>query len=143
MSSIKTATAKFTGGMKFEVTSGSGHTLIADTADPEEGGENAGFSPMELPLMGLLTCMGMDVVSILRKKRQDLTGYEMRARGVRAEEHPQVFVEITVEHIFTGRHLDPKAVDRAMELSETKYCSVSGMLSKTAQITHTRTIQEA
>ena len=142
MASIKTAHASFSAGMRFEAEAGSGHRLVMDTADVEEGGQNAGFSPMELPLVALAGCMGMDIVSILRKQRQDLTGYTIGVRGVRAETHPMVFVQIEVEHTFTGRGLKREAVERALVLSETKYCSVSAMLGKTASITHTIRIEE-
>lgn len=135
MASEKTATARYAGGMRFEITAGSRHTLMVDS--PADGAPSAGFSPMELPLMALLGCMGMDVVSILGKMRQELTGYRMNTRAIRAKEHPQVYIEIEVEHVFAGNNLSRDAVDRAMELSRTKYCSVSAMLEKTAQITHT------
>lgn len=142
MGTIKTAQATWGGGLRFAITSGSGHTLTVDTS-PADGGENAGFSPMELPIMALVGCMGMDVVSILKKKRLDVTGYTMSVRGERAEQHPQVFVEITVEHVITGRAISQEAVDRAIELSATRYCSVSAMLNKTATIHHTARIVEA
>jgi len=136
VANVKTAIARYQGGMRFDIASGSGHTLSVDV-QPEEGGENAGFSPMELPIMALVGCMGMDVVSILRKMRHPVTGYELRVRGVRAETDPKVFVAIAVEHTFTGADLSQEAIDRAIELSRTKYCSVSAMLEKTATITHT------
>ncbi len=139
MSNIKTAVARYQGGMRFDIASGSGHTLSVDVP-AEEGGQGAGFSPMELPIMALVGCMGMDVVSILRKMRQELSGYRMNARGVRAATDPKVFVEIAVEHIFAGHNLSQQAIDRALELSRTKYCSVSAMLGKTATITHTTRI---
>src|SRR5262245_4430414 len=142
MGNIKTAEAEYRGGMRFDISAGSGHSLTVDVSEAD-GGQNAGFSPMELPLVALLGCIGMDVVSILKKKRQQVTGYAMSARGVRAETHPQVFVEITVEHTFTGRDIEQAAVDRALELSSTRYCSVSAMLSKTAEIIHTTRIVEA
>lgn len=135
MASEKTATARYMAGMRFEITAGSGHTLTVDSP-ASEGVPSAGFSPMELPLMALLGCMGMDVVSILAKMRQELTGYRMSTRGVRATTHPQVYVEIEVEHVFAGNTLSREAIDRALELSRTKYCSVSAMLEKTAKITH-------
>jgi putative redox protein len=136
VASIKTATARYQSGMRFEIASGSGHTLSVDV-QPEEGGGNAGFSPMELPIMALVGCMGMDVVSILRKMRQPVAGYQLSVRGVRAETDPKVFVAIEVEHTFSGADLSQEAIDRAIELSRTKYCSVSAMLEKTAAITHT------
>jgi putative redox protein len=142
MGNIKTAQAEYRGGMRFDISAGSGHSLTVDVSEAD-GGQNAGFSPMELPLVALLGCIGMDVVSILKKKRQQVTGYAMSARGVRAETHPQVFVEITVEHTFTGHGIEQTAVDRALELASTRYCSVSAMLGKTAEIVHTTRIVEA
>jgi putative redox protein len=142
VASIKTATARYRGGMRFDIASGSGHTLSVDV-QPEEGGQDAGFSPMELPIMALVGCMGMDVVSILRKMRQPVAGYELGVRGVRAETDPKVFVAIEVEHTFFGADLSQDAIDRAIELSRAKYCSVSAMLEKTAAITHmTRIVAE-
>jgi putative redox protein len=91
---------------------------------------------MELLLMGLAGCTGMDVISILRKKRQEVTAYEVRVRGERAETDPKVFTHITVEHVVTGHAISPEAVARAIELSETKYCGAGAMLSKTAALTH-------
>lgn len=142
MGNIKTAEAEYRGGMRFDISAGSGHSLTVDVSEAD-GGQNAGFSPMELPLVALLGCIGMDVVSILKKKRQQVTGYSMSARGVRAETHPKVFVEITVEHTFTGHGIEQAAVDRALELASTRYCSVSAMLGKTAEIVHTTRIVEA
>ncbi len=143
MAGIKTARARFDGGMRFIAESGSGHQLVMDTADEKEGGQNSGFSPMELPLVALIGCVGMDLVSILRKQRQAVTGYELAVRGTRAEEHPQVYTAITVEHTITGRDLKRAAVERALELSRTRYCSVSAMLGKTAEITHVLNLVEA
>jgi putative redox protein len=84
----------------------------------------------------------MDILSILRKKRQWITGYEVLVYGDRTEEHPRVFVEITVEHIFTGHAIQPQAVERAIELTEEKYCGASAMLGKTARLTHTFRVLE-
>ena len=139
MASEKFATAQFTGGMKFTARSGSGHELTMDTG-LNDGGENAGFSPMEIPLIALLGCTGMDVVSMLRKMRQDVMNYEMSGHGVRADTHPKVFVSIEIEHVFTGSALSATSVRRAVELSATRYCSVGGMLQKTATITNKITL---
>lgn len=98
---------------------------------------------MELLLVGLSGCTALDVISILRKKREDVTGYEVRVSGERAEDHPKVFVNVTVTHIVTGHHVRPESVARAVELSETKYCGASATLSKTARVTHTYEIREA
>ena len=87
--------------------------------------------------------MGVSVISILQKKRQDVTAYQLRVHGVRATEHPKVFVEITIEHTITGHNVQPAAVARSIELGETRYCGASAMLSKTAKITNTFQILEA
>src|SRR5215470_3571140 len=112
MAEVMTARAILQTGVRFEAESGSGHHVTLDAAE-HGGGENLGFRPMELLLIGLAGCTGMDVISILRKKRQDVSGYEVRVKGVRAEEHPMVFVEITVEHVIAGHAVQPEAVARA------------------------------
>ena len=142
MAEVMTARAILQTGVRFEAESGSGHHVTLDAAE-HGGGENLGFRPMELLLVGLAGCTGMDVISILRKKRQDVTGYEVRVRGVRAEEHPMVFVEITVEHVITGHHIQPEAVARAVALSEGRYCGAGAMLGKVAHLTHSYRIVEA
>ena len=134
--------ARLVRGMQFEVDSSTGHSITLD-ASVEDGGQDTGFRPIELLLVGLAGCTGMDVISILRKKRQNVTGYEVRVHGVRVDTHPKVFVDITVEHIVTGHHVQPKAVARAIELSETRYCPVGAMLNKTARVTNTFRIIDA
>src|SRR5947208_12771126 len=135
MTETMTAQSKLATGMRFEVEAGSDHHVTLDAAE-HGGGHNEGFRPMELLLVGLAGCTGMDVISILRKKRQDVTGYQVLVQGRRAENHPMVFEDITVEHIITGRHLDHEAVRRAIELSETRYCGAGAMLGKVAQLRH-------
>jgi putative redox protein len=130
-------------GMAFSATSGSGHDIIIDSGSAAEGGQNQGPSPMELLLMGTAGCTAMDVISILRKKRQDITAYQVRIHGTRAPTHPMIFTDITIEHIVTGHHVDEAAVKRSIELSVTKYCGAYAMMSKTAQITVTHRILEA
>ena len=142
MAETMTVQSKLATGMRFEVEAGSGHHVTLDAAE-HGGGHNEGFRPMELLLVGLAGCTGMDVISILRKKRQQVTGYEVHVTGVRAEDHPMVFVEITVEHVVTGHHLQPGAVARAIELSEERYCGAGAMLGKVAHLTHTYRIVEA
>ncbi len=141
MGEIMTAVAHLQDGMRFLGESGSGHTLTMDAAE-HGGGQDAGFRPMELLLVGLSGCTAMDVISILRKKREDVTDYEVRVRGERAEDHPMVFIDITVTHIITGRNVKPESVARAIELSETKYCGAGATLSKTARLKHTFEIRE-
>ena len=89
---------------------------------------------MELLLIALGGCTGMDVVSILKKMRQELTDYQLKVRGERAPEHPRAYTHITVEHIVRGRNLNPELVERAARLSETKYCSVLASLDKTIRV---------
>ncbi len=113
--------------MAFEGTANSGHVVILDAAEAV-GGENRGFRPMELVLVGLLGCTAMDVISILRKKRQEVTGFEVRGYGERAEEHPKVYTHITLEYHVTGKQVDEKAVRRSIELSAVRYCPAQAML---------------
>ena len=136
MAEIMTAVAKLEAGMRFEGEAGSGHRVLLDASD------NAGFRPMELLLVGLAGCTGMDVISLLRKQRQEVTGYEVRVQGIRAETHPMVFEDITVEHIITGHHLQHEAVKRAIALSEERYCGAGVMLGKVAQLRHMYCIVE-
>ena len=128
-------------GMCFDVETGSGHHILLDAAE-HNGGQDKGPRPMEMLLVALATCSGMDILAILRKKRQDITAYEVRVLGERTEDHPKIFVEIAVEHIFTGHAIRPEAVQRAIELTEERYCGASAMLGKTAKLTHTFRIIE-
>lgn len=137
------ATVALMEGMAFRATPGSGHALTIDAA-LEAGGTNAGPRPMELLLLGLGGCSGMDVISILRKMRQDVTGYEVRLQADRAVEHPRIFTAITMEHVVRGRGIAEDAVRRAVELSATRYCSAAAMLGKAATIRHRyRVVDEA
>ena len=136
------ATVRLETEMRFDAEAGSGHHVTLDASE-HDGGQNTGFRPMELLLVGLGGCAGMDVISILRKKRQQITGYEVHVSGIRAEDHPMVFVEITVEHTVTGHHIQPAAVERAIQLSEERYCGAGAMLGKVAHLTHTFRIVEA
>ncbi|MCS6827675.1 MAG: OsmC family protein [Caldilinea sp.] len=119
--------------MEFEGTADSGHTLTLDAA-PEVGGANKGFRPMELMALSLAGCTAMDVISILRKKRQEVTGFEVQVHAERAKEHPHVFTDIEVTYVVRGRNIDPAAVERAIQLSEEKYCPAQAMLRKAASI---------
>lgn len=129
-------------GMSFIGISGSGFSIPIDTTK-EHGGADEGPSPMELVLIGLGGCTAMDVISILIKKRQEVTNFEILLHADRASDHPKVFTDITVEYVVTGHQVDKAAVERAVELSETKYCSASAMLSKTAKIHSKITVKEA
>jgi putative redox protein len=112
-------------------------------ADPEVGGQNNGFRPLELLLVGLAGCTGMDVISILAKKRQEVTAFEVRAHAEQAGDHPRVFTRITIEYLLTGRNIDRASVERAVELSETRYCPAQAMLRKAAGIEMKITIRDA
>jgi len=141
MANDMTVRATLVRGMRFDVETGSGHHVILDAAE-HNGGQNSGPQPMEMLLVALASCAGMDIITILRKKRQEITGYELRVHGMRAEEHPKVFLDITVEHIFTGHNLRSEAVERAIELTEERYCGASAMLGKTATLKHIFLIAE-
>ncbi len=124
----KEAVAVWQSGTAFQVTAGSGPTVITD------GEAKAGMSPMELVLAALVGCTGADVIDILRKKRQDVSRLEIRVFGERSEEHPRVYTDLQLKYIVTGHAVNPAAVKRAIDLSEAKYCSVSAMLCKTAKL---------
>ncbi len=114
-------------GMAFEATASSGHKVMLDAAEAV-GGKNRGFRPMELVLVGLLGCTAMDVISILRKKRQQVTAFHVKGHGERAEEHPKVYTHITLEYHVTGKGVEEKAVRRSIELSAVRYCPAQAML---------------
>ena len=110
---------------------------------PEQvGGNNAGARPKELLLMSLAGCTGSDVVSILKKKRVNLTDFEINITAQQTEEHPKVFTELDLEYVFYGKDIKAKDVERAIELSTGTYCGVSAMLKKAMKINHTYRIEE-
>ncbi len=127
------AKATLTEGMHFDVDLGSGYRVELD-ARPEQGGTGSGARPMEMLLAGLAGCTGIDVISILRKSRQEVTGFQVLVKGERREEFPQIYTHIFVEYLVRGRNLSEEAVRRAIELSETKYCSAGTMLGAVAKI---------
>lgn len=133
--------AKHAGGMTFLARGGSNHWVVMDS-DPAVGGDDAGARPMELLLMGLAGCTGMDVISILRKKRVAVEGFEIRVHGDRREEHPKAFTNIEIEYIFIGRDLPRHHLERAVELSQEKYCGAAATLRAAATISHRITIRE-
>jgi putative redox protein len=128
------AKVTFTEGMELKGEASSGHSVTMD-AEIAHGGRDAGFRPMELILVALGGCTGMDVLSILRKKKQNLTGFEVRVKGERSEIHPKVYREIRVEYIVKGKDISEDAVKKAIMLSEEKYCSVEAMLRPAVKIT--------
>ncbi len=130
------------GPMAFSAVADSGHTVIMD-ASPAVGGEDRGARPMELILMGLGGCASIDVVMILEKARQQISGCKVEITAERAEQDPKVYTRIDLHFIVTGKDLSADRVSRAIELSSEKYCSVSIMLGKTAVIKHDFEIIEA
>ena len=132
MAKEKYAIATWAGDMRFDAESGVGHTHI--TLD---GDGLAGPSPMDVLLAGLAGCTGIDVVSTLAKMRQQVTGLRIEVHGSRADDDPMVYTAITVAYVLTGHGLEDAKVRRAIELSETKYCSVGATLARTATITWT------
>lgn len=132
----------FIDGVAFNATSGSGHSVIMDGA-PEAGGKNLGARPMEMLLMGLGGCSAYDVVTILRKSRQNVTDLAVKIEAKRAETDPKVFTSIHLLFEVTGRDLKNTIVERAISLSAEKYCSASIMLGKSANITHAYEIHSA
>ena len=122
-------------GLAMAAVSDSGHWVTTD--GPEKfGGFSAGSRPMELLLMSLATCTAMDVVSILRKKRIKLNDFNIEVEAEQALEHPKVFTNIKLSYIFTGSNIRPSDVEQAIELSQSKYCSVTAMLEKSVNITY-------
>lgn len=116
-------------GLQFVSTAeGSRGAFVLDSPS-SEGGPAAGTSPVEALLSALGGCAGMDVISILKKKRQRVTGLYVAMRGRRAEEHPRRYTHIEMEFVVRGFGVSPQAVARAIELSETKYCSVAASLN--------------
>lgn len=136
------ARVKWVQDVMFVAESGSGHAVVVDGA-PDAGGRNMGFRPMELMLLGLGTCSAFDVVMILRRAREPITDCVVELDGQRAETDPKVYTSVELVYKVTGKSLDPKKVERAVNLSAEKYCSASKMFSATATLTHRIEIIEA
>ena len=134
-------TVRWHEGMSFIAQTGSGHLVPMDGA-PEAGGHNWAARPMELLLAGAGGCTSFDVISILKKSRQDIRACEVKLTAERANEDPKVFTQIHLHFIVTGRGLKPETVERAVKLSAEKYCSASIMLGKTAEMKHSFEIVE-
>ncbi len=132
---IKKAFVKQLQGITLVGKTDSNHWITMD--GPENfGGSNAGIRPKELILISLAGCTGSDVITILDKKKVKYTKFEMNLTAEQQEEHPQVFTKINIEYVFYGKDIQAKDVERAIELSQTKYCSVTAMLQKAVEITH-------
>ncbi len=128
-------TATWVPPMQFAGTAGHGAAVVID-ATPDNGGLGAGPTPMENLLLSLAACTGMDVVSILRKKRIKLEDLRIDVTGERAASHPRVYTSVHLQYTMRGVGLSTESARKAVELSLDKYCSVAGMLKKTAQITY-------
>lgn len=133
------ARARWVEGMAFMGEAGSGHAVIMDGA-PEYGGRNIGIRPMEMLLIGLAGCTGFDVVQILKKGREAVTGCEVEVEADRASEDPKVFTKIHIAYRVSGRGLSQAKAERAVTLSKEKYCSASIMLGATAEMTTALTV---
>ncbi len=121
--------------------SGSGHAIVMD-GPPEHGGRNLGVRPMEMLLLGMGGCTEFDVLHILRKARQPVTGCEVRLEAQRAQDDPKVFTRVHIHFVLSGKGLSEKHVARAIRLSAEKYCSASIMLAASAEITHDYEIRD-
>jgi putative redox protein len=136
---VKTASVALDGhDLRFVVRTGSGHMLVLDDAKGDTGPR-----PAELIPVAFAGCTALDVISILRKKRQEVTRYEVRAEGIQQDGHPNAFTRIDVLHVIDGPALDVEAVRRAIELSATKYCSVGATLaSGVTEIHHAYVVRD-
>lgn len=138
----KKAVVKHIKGVTFMGKADSNHWVSMD--GPEEfGGSNAGTRPKELLLLALGGCTGSDVAVILKKKKIDVDGFDIFLTAEVQETHPQVYTKINLEYVFYGNDIPKEAVERAIELSQKTYCSVTAMLQKSIEITHSFRIEEA
>ncbi|HUG30945.1 MAG TPA: OsmC family protein [Candidatus Limnocylindria bacterium] len=133
MSRVRSATLVHEGGMRFVATTGSKRTIVF--GESFEAGE---LSPVETIAVSLAACSAMDVVSIAAKKRQEITRYEVRVEAIQRDEYPQILIRADVTHEVEGPEIDEAAIRRSIELSATKYCPVSAMLSAGATEVHHR-----
>jgi putative redox protein len=117
------------GGMKFAGAGPSGHQVEMD-ADPQVGGEDCAIRPMEMIALGLIGCQAMDILSILQKKRENITRFEVNFDGPRSPDFPKVFTRATITFVVAGRNVNETAVTRAIELAATKYCPAQAMLEQ-------------
>jgi len=132
---------KWVDGLRFVANDDKGHSVVMDVSK-EHGGEGSGFGPMQLILAAFGGCTGLDVVEILRKQRQRLEGLEITVSGKRVSEAPRVYDKVHVEYRLNGKDLQEKAVKRATQLSQDKYCSVGAILKAKAKVTYGYTMQQ-
>jgi putative redox protein len=138
----KKAIIKQVKGITLVAKSDSNHWVVMDSSETA-GGSKAGSSPKELLMMALGGCTAMDVIPILTKKKVPFENFEVRVTGNTREEYPQIFTDLNIEYVIYGSNIDPKDVERAIELSMTKYCAVSAMLRPGVKITHSYLIERA
>ncbi len=136
------ADVRWAGRMTFIGKAGTNHLVPMDTV-PEFDGDNSATKPLELLLVALGGCTGMDIVPLFRKMRQDVTAVELNITADRSEEHPKVYTKIDIEYVVTGRNLDEQKVRHAVDLSQEKYCSVSAMLKKACPVNYTVRLVQA
>jgi putative redox protein len=141
MSSTRTAVVKQLQGITLMGKADSNHWVVMD-GGPKFGGSQAGSSPKELLLLALGGCTSMDVIPILKKKRAPVDGYELLINATVRDEHPQIYTDIHLEYVFYGTGINPDDVQRAIDLSSTKYCAISAMLKESVAITHSYRIEE-
>lgn len=137
-----TAKISWVEGALFVAESGTGHTFTMDGAE-DVGGRDLAARPMEVLLMGMGGCTAIDVVSMLKKQRQDITGVEVAMTAERATDYPKVYVEVKLTYTVRGKNLNRALVERAVTLSDEKYCSATAMFKKTAKVTHQIVLVEA
>jgi putative redox protein len=130
MSSVQTAIVHYAGNDLFVGITPSGHAITLDTSHDR----SSAATPMELLLIGLGSCTAVDVISILQKKREHVKEYRVEVRGERREDHPRSYKRMEVRHIVRGKNISPKSLVQAIELSESKYCSVAATLRPTVEI---------
>jgi putative redox protein len=135
-------TLKQVQGITFVAKGNSNHWVVMD-GSTDFGGNLAGSTPKELLLMALAGCTASDVIPILKKKRAPLQKLEINVKGNEREEHPRIFTDVHVEYVFYGDGLKADEIERAIELSTTKYCSVSAILQASAPITHSYRIESS
>jgi putative redox protein len=137
---MKKAVVRQVQGMTFTGKADSNHWVMMD-GSLNEGGSAAAASPKELVLLGLGGCTGMDVASILKKKRAQVNAFEIHIAAEQADEFPRIFTKIHIEYVFRGPNIRPHDVEHAIELSQTKYCSVTAMLRASAVVSHSYRIE--
>ncbi len=129
------------GRMSFIATDEDNHAVLMDTRE-RIGGDNAAFRPVDLMLAALGGCSAVDVINILKKQKQDIREFRIEINGVQADEHPKYFTEINLEFVLRGKNIKEEFVERAIELSHNKYCSVGQTIEGKAKINNTYRIEE-